>query len=166
MDIKKTIVVVSLGAIPLVGAYAQYGAQTSPGQQGSQQQSGQQMDQTTGGTAAQQGQATGGGPMAGAEMIREVQQALNDKGYKAGRVDGIWGPKTENALKQYQQAEGLQPTGQPDEQTLSSLGVESSIGAFESGPQSEDTEMQQQQSEPTQQPQGGQQMPDSGPQQQ
>ena len=34
--------------------------------------------------------------------VRQAQQRLVDKGYDAGVVDGIWGPRTANALRQFQ----------------------------------------------------------------
>ena len=58
-----------------------------------------------------------------ADTIRSAQQALNDKGYKAGAVDGIMGPRTAAAVKSFQQAQGLQQSGKLDQQTLGALGV-------------------------------------------
>lgn len=55
-------------------------------------------------------------------QVRQIQQALSKKGMKVG-VDGKWGPRTEAALRQFQQKQGIQPTGQPDSQTLTALGV-------------------------------------------
>ncbi len=56
-------------------------------------------------------------------LVRNVQQALNDKGYNAGPVDGQWGPTTQDALTRFQQAAGVAQTGAPDRSTLSALGV-------------------------------------------
>jgi hypothetical protein len=56
-------------------------------------------------------------------IVRSVQQSLNQKGYDAGAVDGRWGSNTESALRQFQEANGLAPTGSLDERTLSALGV-------------------------------------------
>lgn len=56
-------------------------------------------------------------------LVRSAQEALNDKGYSVGSVDGVWGPNTEGAVRQFQQAQGLQQTGRLDEQTLSALGI-------------------------------------------
>lgn len=56
-------------------------------------------------------------------LVRNVQQALNDKGYNAGPVDGQWGPSTQDALTRFQQAAGVAQTGAPDRQTLAALGV-------------------------------------------
>lgn len=70
------------------------------------------------------------------EQIREVQQALKDKGHDVGPVDGILGPQTENALKEYQKAQGMSASGELDSQTLSSLGVSgSAVGAPGAGEQ-------------------------------
>ena len=56
-------------------------------------------------------------------LVRDAQRALNDKGFSAGAVDGIMGPHTETALRQFQQAQGLDTTGNLDQQTISALGL-------------------------------------------
>jgi phage tail tape-measure protein len=43
-------------------------------------------------------------------LVRNVQQALNDKGYNAGPIDGQWGPATEDAVRKFQRASGLTET--------------------------------------------------------
>ena len=55
--------------------------------------------------------------------VRNVQQALNAKGFNVGPADGQWGQSTEIALKQFQTAQGLPPTGVLDTRTMSALGV-------------------------------------------
>lgn len=55
--------------------------------------------------------------------VRNVQQALNDKGFNAGPADGHWGPSTETALRQFQSAQGLPSTGVLDARTMNALGV-------------------------------------------
>jgi peptidoglycan hydrolase-like protein with peptidoglycan-binding domain len=60
---------------------------------------------------------------AGAQRVRDVQQALKDKGYDPGAIDGIQGPQTTAALKAYQKAEGLEATGKFDTQTMSKLNM-------------------------------------------
>lgn len=57
--------------------------------------------------------------------VREAQQALKDKGFDAGPIDGVMGPKTSAALKEFQESQGLKTTGQLDAQTLSALDVQS-----------------------------------------
>ncbi len=56
-------------------------------------------------------------------LVRSVQQALNDRGYSAGSVDGQWGPATEDAVRRFQQASGLPQTGELERSTLAALGV-------------------------------------------
>jgi peptidoglycan hydrolase-like protein with peptidoglycan-binding domain len=58
------------------------------------------------------------------EEVKAIQQALNEKGFHAGNVDGIWGPETRTALRNFQEKENVQASGQLDRQTLSALGVQ------------------------------------------
>ena len=58
------------------------------------------------------------------KRVNEMQRALNEKGYAVGRVDGVVGPQTSNAIREFQSKEGLSATGQPDQQTLKALGIE------------------------------------------
>lgn len=58
------------------------------------------------------------------KRVNEMQKALNEKGYAVGRVDGVVGPQTSNAIREFQRKEGLSATGQPDQQTLKALGIE------------------------------------------
>ncbi|HJU22811.1 MAG TPA: peptidoglycan-binding domain-containing protein [Casimicrobiaceae bacterium] len=58
------------------------------------------------------------------ETVRSAQQALNEKGFNVGTVDGQMGPNTEAAIKKFQQSKGLPESGNLDEQTLAALGVE------------------------------------------
>ncbi|MFP3338614.1 peptidoglycan-binding protein, partial [Micrococcus sp. SIMBA_131] len=59
--------------------------------------------------------------------VTSVQQQLKNKGFYNYNVDGIFGPITEKAVKQFQSANGLSQTGIVDSQTknkLSSASVE------------------------------------------
>jgi peptidoglycan hydrolase-like protein with peptidoglycan-binding domain len=58
-----------------------------------------------------------------AEQVKAVQQALKDAGHDPGAIDGMMGPKTQQALKEYQEKEGLKATGRLDSETASKLGV-------------------------------------------
>ena len=62
--------------------------------------------------------------MAGDEMVKAAQQALKEKGHDPGSVDGRMGPKTQQALRDFQNAQGIQATGGLDDKTMVSLGVE------------------------------------------
>src|ERR1700761_654898 len=58
------------------------------------------------------------------DSVRQAQQALKDKGYDPGPVDGKNGPKTRQATRQYQQKENLDADGRLGPQTLDHLGVQ------------------------------------------
>lgn len=45
------------------------------------------------------------------EVVELVQRMLNEKGYACGSADGIFGAKTESAVKSYQKAKGLSVDG-------------------------------------------------------
>ena len=55
-----------------------------------------------------------------AAHIEKVQQSLNSNG-AALTVDGKWGPKTAAAVKDFQKAHGLKPTGRLDKSTRAQL---------------------------------------------
>ena len=55
------------------------------------------------------------------QRVAKVQTALNANGAQLD-VDGKMGAKTRDALKAYQSAHHLRPTGQPDAATLKALG--------------------------------------------
>jgi hypothetical protein len=57
------------------------------------------------------------------QVVANVQEKLQEQGLYQGEVDGILGPQTRGALADYQQAQGLEPTGAVDEPTLESLGL-------------------------------------------
>ncbi|NTF98388.1 peptidoglycan-binding domain-containing protein [Rhizobium rhizogenes] len=41
--------------------------------------------------------------------MRDIQQELTDKGYDLGKVDGVWGNKSINALRKFQKDHGSCP---------------------------------------------------------
>ena len=55
--------------------------------------------------------------------VKSVQQALQNMGMDIGKtgVDGILGPATQAAIKQFQELKGIEPTGIVDEATLNAL---------------------------------------------
>jgi peptidoglycan hydrolase-like protein with peptidoglycan-binding domain len=71
---------------------------------------------------------------AAAGDIKRVQEALKEKGHDPGPVDGILGPRTSEALKQFQQANGIEATGTLNAETKAKLGLDAqSRGAGERG---------------------------------
>ena len=51
----------------------------------------------------------------------ELQERLNQLGYKLGTVDGVLGPRTVEALKKFQSDNNLSATGTLDVQTIKKL---------------------------------------------
>ncbi|MGH7793949.1 MAG: peptidoglycan-binding domain-containing protein [Candidatus Binatia bacterium] len=75
-----------------------------------------------------QGQRTAGQQLS-KDKVKAIQEALKDKGNDPGQIDGIMGPKTQQALRAFQKSENLQVTGRVDEKTASALGVEVAGGS-------------------------------------
>lgn len=55
--------------------------------------------------------------------ISEIQAALAKDGSFTGKPNGKWDASTVDAMKKYQEAHGLNPTGKLDAKTLQSLGL-------------------------------------------
>lgn len=55
------------------------------------------------------------------DTVKSLQEVLINKGYLSGNADGIYGPKTQSAVKEYQEANGLNSSGIADETTLELL---------------------------------------------
>lgn len=98
--------------------------QQPPKQPEPQEQRGQQ--------SANESQSTGENLSEG--EIRRIQQALEEKGFKVGYIDGMLGPLTERALKEFQKRQGLQQTGMPDQPTLAALGIAGGASTAGQGP--------------------------------
>lgn len=58
------------------------------------------------------------------DTIRHIQTQLQQQGYDVGQVDGVWGPKSQQALASFQRDQNIQASGRPDQETLAALGVE------------------------------------------
>jgi hypothetical protein len=59
----------------------------------------------------------------GSDLVREAQYALKDKGYDPGAVDGVYGPNTRAAVREFQRKNFLPVDGLLTPQTLAVLGV-------------------------------------------
>jgi len=55
------------------------------------------------------------------EIVRRMQQVLIEQGLMKGEADGVFGPKTREALAAFQKRQGLESTGFPDDQSLFEL---------------------------------------------
>ncbi len=57
------------------------------------------------------------------ERYRQIQQALADRGYYQGQVNGVWGEDSIDALKRFQTDGKLEGEGKIDALTLTGLGL-------------------------------------------
>ncbi len=62
-------------------------------------------------------------PQMSQDDIRQAQERLQELGYYDGAIDGIYGPKTAEAMRTYQQAQGLPVTGTLDQETARALQI-------------------------------------------
>lgn len=74
-------------------------------------------------TAAQQPTLPAAGLKPGAKGsgVKQLQRALKSAGYSPGTIDGSYGPSTESAVKQFQQAHGLVADGIAGSKTIAAL---------------------------------------------
>ena len=68
-----------------------------------------------------------------ADQAREIQQALKQQGHNPGAIDGVIGAQTRQAIRDFQQAQGLPATGIVDGATASALGLDSAGANAPSG---------------------------------
>lgn len=61
--------------------------------------------------------------LAQSDTIRQAQQVLKDKGFDPGPIDGKYGPKTREAVLNYQKQNNIVANGRLGGQTYESLGV-------------------------------------------
>ncbi|MFC7293132.1 lytic murein transglycosylase [Marinobacter aromaticivorans] len=64
-------------------------------------------------------------PALSRDTIIQLQTALNERGYDAGKPDGITGSATRSAIRRFQHDEGLIADGFPGQELLDRLGVRS-----------------------------------------
>src|SRR5918997_3516653 len=57
------------------------------------------------------------------QALMAVQERLRQVGAYPGRADGVWGPDSQAALERFQQARGLQVTGNLNQATAATLGL-------------------------------------------
>jgi len=64
--------------------------------------------------------------------VVNLQQLLSNRGYSVGRIDGVFGSRTRNAVINYQLDSGLSATGVADSETLARLSSTVSTAAYAS----------------------------------
>jgi peptidoglycan hydrolase-like protein with peptidoglycan-binding domain len=55
------------------------------------------------------------------EIIGDIQRELVRRGFYDGVVDGLYGPKTDAAIRDFEQAAGLKPSTEPNEALLQAM---------------------------------------------
>lgn len=118
-------------------------ADTSMGQGDAQMRAGSDMEartsqSTADGSQSSLGSSSGSASMAAAgsanwqndkDLVRRVQSQLKQSGYEVGPVDGIYGPRTRQALMDFQKDKGMQASGQIDQNLLAEMKIDGSLGA-------------------------------------
>jgi peptidoglycan hydrolase-like protein with peptidoglycan-binding domain len=61
------------------------------------------------------------GPRAAGEIITDIQRELVRRGFYDGAVDGLYGPKTDGAIRDFEQTAGLKPSPEPNEALLATI---------------------------------------------
>jgi len=105
--------VLAFGCVATAGAAGQMQSSQDSSMSGSQMDQSQMSDKST---------------------VRQAQKQLSQKGYNV-QVDGKQGPRTEAAIRKFQNDNDKEVTGQLDDQTLDALGIQS--GMTGSMPQSD-----------------------------
>lgn len=82
----------------------------------------------TGSSAQDSSRMANPGSTADSATIRQLQEQLAQKGFDPGPIDGVMGPQTRTALRNYRQSQGLKQANGIDRATLDSLGVQSAGG--------------------------------------
>lgn len=108
---KKALTLALLGALAVSPALARGGAE--------------QRSEIQGGQQSQAGQTSQQRLSLDQDTVRQLQEQLQNQGYQVGQIDGVMGPRTQQALTSFQRDQNLQATGQPDQQTMAALGIES-----------------------------------------
>jgi peptidoglycan hydrolase-like protein with peptidoglycan-binding domain len=60
-------------------------------------------------------------PRAPGEIITDIQRELARRGFYDGAVDGLYGPKTDGAIRDFEQLAGLKPSSEPNEALLQAI---------------------------------------------
>ena len=122
-----TTAIVAMLALPAWSQQAQTGA--SGGGQGGSQAAGQSDQRITQEVARSKGSELYIGPAG----VRQIEQALNKAGYDAGPIDGQWDDASKTAMTNFEQAQGLEPTGQVTISAVYALGLSNLLGGQNAG---------------------------------
>ena len=82
------------------------------------------MTSTNEGTTAAIASSAAQAPESQTVLVRSAQQSLRERGYYVGDIDGQWGPKTEDAVRSFQNANGIPSDGRLTTPTIAALGID------------------------------------------
>jgi peptidoglycan hydrolase-like protein with peptidoglycan-binding domain len=60
-------------------------------------------------------------PRSRSDVVVEIQRELSRHGFYGGPADGIYGPKTDAAIRDFEQQAGLRPSSEPNDLLLTSI---------------------------------------------
>jgi peptidoglycan hydrolase-like protein with peptidoglycan-binding domain len=63
----------------------------------------------------------GPGAHSRSDVIANIQRELSRRGFYDGAADGVYGPKTDAAIRDFEQAAGLQPSAEPNDVLLTTI---------------------------------------------
>ena len=66
----------------------------------------------------------------GTPLVRDIQSELARKGLYAGSIDGLYGPMTREAIRQFEQRSGMAVTGKPSTELLERITAGPARGAM------------------------------------
>jgi len=117
-QLKKVDVRVDGGVVILTGAVPSIGASARASELAREVPGVRSVKNELAYDAARRGSTTGSHA-----QVMAMQQALKDKGFDPGPIDGALGPRTTSALKEYQKSENVTVTGTMDQDLATKLGV-------------------------------------------
>ncbi|MGH6672144.1 MAG: peptidoglycan-binding domain-containing protein [Xanthobacteraceae bacterium] len=124
----KQLVLALLASTALAAVPAFAAPNSSPSQQSQQQSQMQKPQQNAQNQAGANQQQASNQRIQPSQLsrkdVREIQTALNKKGFETGHVDGIWGQRTRQAVQDFQKTKNIQANGHLNNKTLSDLGVQ------------------------------------------
>jgi peptidoglycan hydrolase-like protein with peptidoglycan-binding domain len=65
--------------------------------------------------------APAAGGRSSAEIVSDIQRELGRRGFYEGAVDGRYGPKTDAAVRDFEQAAGIKPSAEPNEALVAAI---------------------------------------------
>lgn len=60
-------------------------------------------------------------PRPRAQIVADIQRELSKRGYYEGAADGVYGPKTDAAIRDFEQAAGLRASAEPSDALLAAI---------------------------------------------